>query len=103
MDEAATRNTANAKVMFELLSHAEEDMVVKLEAADQLHEKAKVELDALHAIAVIEEDIMRLFNAMPLEERLAKYGATTWRQYAAGTAADKRFARRDKLRMESVE
>jgi hypothetical protein len=103
MDEAAARNAANAKVMFDLLSHAEEDMVVKLEAADQLHEKAKVELDALHEIAVICKNVMELFDAMPLEERLAKYGATTWNEYSAGMAAEKRLARRDKLRVEGVE
>lgn len=99
-EEAAAQNVANAKVVLELLSRAEEDMAMKLEAADQLHEKAKVELDAVHAIAVICKDVIDWFDAMPLEERLAKYGAATWKEYTIGTAVEKRLAERNKLRAE---
>lgn len=75
-EEAAAQNVATAKVMPELLSSAEEDAAMKLEAADQLHEKAKVELDAIHAIAVICKDVIGRFDAMPLEERLEIYGTS---------------------------
>lgn len=34
-EEAAAQNVATAKVMLELLSSAEEDMAMKLEAADR--------------------------------------------------------------------
>jgi hypothetical protein len=103
IDEAAARNAANAKVMFKLLSRAEEDMVVKLDAADQLHEKAKVELNNLHEIAVVCKKVMEWFDALPLEERLEKYGATTSNEYFAGRAAEKRLATRLKLRVEGAE
>lgn len=99
-EEAAARKAANAKAMFDVLSLAEEDMVVKLEAADQLHETAKEELDAVHALAVICKDITNWFDAMPLEERLAKYGATSWKEHSLGTAVEMRLAERNKLRAE---
>lgn len=100
-EEAAAQNVATAKVMLELLSSAEEDMAMKLEAADQLHEKAKVELDAIHAIAVICKDVIDRFDAMPLEERLEIYGTSaTWKEYIVGAAVEKRLAERKKLRAE---